>query len=375
MKSPSQPQPAPGPKGGPAHRSVSTDTPNVGADRDWGFAAFWPAGARWRGVAWFLLILATYVASSNLVPWFGGIGLLWLPNAVLVTALLKFQPRDWPYVYSAGVLAEAVVTLDSAWSWQQILSLGVLNCAEATLFVFLAARIAGGRDHIGLLVVRGAIAVVIASIAAPIVTGTLGAAAVNSSWALDGAYLTTWRTLWFGDSLGLLVGVPIGLLFRDAASSVGRNRRPLLALAVGGTAALLSGTSTALAFEGNTWGAQQTAFAAAVTLALTFGAIGAPIGAVVMTTTTVLGVVRSHEGLESVTRSQVLLVVVFAAVYAIAATTESGSRINEDLQSANARLSSYVKTVEAAVERAEAANRAKSVFLATMSHELRTPLN
>ncbi|HLP00927.1 MAG TPA: response regulator [Opitutaceae bacterium] len=46
-----------------------------------------------------------------------------------------------------------------------------------------------------------------------------------------------------------------------------------------------------------------------------------------------------------------------------------------ELQSANARLSAAAARADELAHAAEAANRAKSAFLASMSHELRTPLN
>src|SRR5262245_11876842 len=45
------------------------------------------------------------------------------------------------------------------------------------------------------------------------------------------------------------------------------------------------------------------------------------------------------------------------------------------LRRANAELAATAEAARAAQVSAEAANRAKSAFLATMSHELRTPLN
>lgn len=45
------------------------------------------------------------------------------------------------------------------------------------------------------------------------------------------------------------------------------------------------------------------------------------------------------------------------------------------LQAANARLAAAAARADELAHAAEAANRAKSAFLASMSHELRTPLN
>ncbi len=46
-----------------------------------------------------------------------------------------------------------------------------------------------------------------------------------------------------------------------------------------------------------------------------------------------------------------------------------------ELEAANRELSATVREVERARDKAQAANRAKSAFLATMSHEIRTPIN
>ncbi len=319
-------------------------------DGGWGRATFWPPGAPWRGIVSLLVIFGAYVGAVVLYPWTGDVAVMWLPNAVLVTALLRFRPRDWPYVYAAGLLAEVIGDQTFDMGPYQALPLGVVNNIEATLFVLAAALIARGRHNIGLLSVRGAMALIVASVTIPVFTGALGGAIVEASWTFGTDYFTAWRTWWFGDSLGLLAGVPIGLLLRDAVRSVGRRRSGVLQLGGGAAASLLFVASGVLAANGSTWGAQQTALAASVLLSVTFGAIGAPTGALFTTTVTIIGVTQLHTDVGSIPRDQGLLFVVFAAVYVIAATTESVdqamgqvSQAKEDLESANAQLSSFLE--------------------------------
>jgi diguanylate cyclase (GGDEF)-like protein len=301
---------------------------------------------------WLLVIFSAYVGAVALYPFLesGGVALLWLPNAVLVTALLKFRPRDWLYVYAVALLAEVAGDLTFHVAPHHALYFGLVNAVEATAFVLTGALIGGDRRNIGLLSVRSALAVIIASILIPGLTGALGA--VGSVWTFDADYLVAWRNWWFGDSLGLLVGVPIGLLLRDAGRSVARRRSRPLALAGGGIAASLSASSAALAAMGNPWAAQQTALAAAVLLALTFGAVGAPAAAVVTSIVTLIGL-ANRGSLASVSTDQTLLFVVLAAVYAVAAVSESAdqamlrlSRARNDLETANARLAYLSRTDE-----------------------------
>ncbi len=301
------------------------------ADLTWGNAHFWPSGARWRGVMGFAAIFSAYVGVALLYPYTesSGVALLWLPNAVLITALLKFRPRDWPYVYAAGLLAEVVVDLRVDMVPSHALHFGLVNVVEATLYVLAAAVIAGGRGGIGLLSVRGTAAVVLASVAVPALTATVGA--IGTVWAFDADYFTGWRTWWFGDAVGLLVGVPIGLLLRDAVRSVARRHLTRQALGIGAGAAVLMTASTGLAVIGHTWGAQLIAIAAAVLLSLTFGAVGAPAGAVLTATVTLVGLAR-QEGLASAPEEQALLFVAVAAVYSIAAATESADQAEQRLK-------------------------------------------
>ncbi len=304
----------------------------------WGRAHFWPPGARWRGGVWLFAIFCAYVGVALLYPFTeaGGVALLWMPNAVLVTALIRFRPRDWPYVYLAGLLAEVFVDQRFNVAPQHALTFGVVNIIESTVFVLCAALIAGGRRNIGLLAARGAVAVIVASVMVPALTGTLGA--IGSAWAFDTDYFTGWRTWWFGDAMGLLVGVPIGLLLRDAARSVARRRSGRLTIGTLAAATPLIALSTYLALHDQQfWGTQQTALGAGVLLSLAFGAVGAPTAAVLTATVTLIAL--AHRGdLAAAPQQQALLVVGFAALYAIASITESLDRQHKDLIEAQLEL-------------------------------------
>ncbi len=310
---------------------AASELPIAHVDGGWGCDVFWPPGARWRGVIWLFVIFGGYAGAALLFPYLvsDGVALLWLPNAVLVTALLRFRQRDWPYVYAVGLLAEVVGDLPFGVAPHQAFYFGVVNAIEATLFVLCAGLIAGGRRHIGLLSVRSVSAVVLASVMVPALTGLLGA--IGSVWTFDADYLTAWRTWWFGDSLGILVGVPVCLLLRDAIRSVALPRPGPLAFGGGGAAVFLFVVAASLSASGNAWGAQQTALAAAVLLSLTFGAVGAPTAAVLTTTVTLIGLAQEHEGLAVVVRDQTLLFVVFGAIYAIAGATESADQAMRQL--------------------------------------------
>ncbi|MGD9620577.1 MAG: hypothetical protein AB7G47_10295 [Mycolicibacterium sp.] len=125
---------------------------------------------------------------------------------------------------------------------------GVANAVEATLFVLVGASIAAGRNRVGLLSVRGAWAVVIAAVTAPALTGGLGA--FGTVLAFGAGHMQAWAHWWFGDSLGLLLGVPICLLLRDSRRSVARQRGAALSLSVGTASALLSALSGLFTIEG-----------------------------------------------------------------------------------------------------------------------------
>ncbi len=74
-------------------------------------------------------------------------------------------------------------------------------------------------------------------------------------------------------------------------------------------------------------------------------------------------------------REEELVAIVAERTRAILAEKENTERALSEAEEARTEAERHEKTAEQALAAAEAANRAKSVFLAKMSHELRTPLN
>lgn len=156
---------------------------------------------------WVYLLLPLLHFASVKLTYFCGLTpenevVVWLPNAVLLAALLRYQgQRGWAMAaltYSSDVLASL-----SAFSASGAVLLSLVNLFEVVLAYYLMQRMHASlglqrfRDF-GKFIVAGPIAgALLASLLASAVLLQLGTTTTP--------YLTLVRLWWFGDALGLLI--------------------------------------------------------------------------------------------------------------------------------------------------------------------------
>jgi diguanylate cyclase (GGDEF)-like protein len=164
-----------------------------------------------------------------------GMAILWLPNAVLLTALLRFQARH--YVVFATLVIGAEIAADlPTFSPIEALLFGLTNVMEATVAYLLLARWRfdprfSTLGDLSKFVMAGP---VVGALAAAF----CGATIYGHFRGTETAFLEFLRIWWFGDGLGLMMVTPLLLALwhdgRDDASLVPVKLRPsdgLVALA------------------------------------------------------------------------------------------------------------------------------------------------
>jgi len=158
-----------------------------------------------------------------------GIAIFWLPNGILLAALLVARARDWPLYLGAAVLAEVLADLPAFTLWQA-LGFAAVNLFECLLAALVLRRLAQPFtfDRLRHVIWFGGVALLVA----PGLAALPGAAI----YAMDGdaqtSFWSYWRIWWVGDSLGVLMVVPLALGWLSGRSAL----RPLRILE---TAAIL----------------------------------------------------------------------------------------------------------------------------------------
>ncbi|APW40067.1 hypothetical protein RD110_25050 [Rhodoferax koreense] len=147
---------------------------------------------------------------------------VWLPNAVLLAALLHFRGQRGVVMAALTFCSDVTANL-GAFSWQEAVLLSGVNLAEVfvTYSLMRRAQTSPRLERIqdfGKFIVAG-------PLAGALMAGLMGAAVLKVMQGTATPYLTLVRLWWFGDGLGLLIYTPLLLAFTQPAPTMPRLHR------------------------------------------------------------------------------------------------------------------------------------------------------
>jgi integral membrane sensor domain MASE1 len=164
-----------------------------------------------------------------------GLAILWLPNAVVLAALIRFEARGYWAIAATAMAAEIAVGW-AQFSLAESALFGVVNVGESTLVFLLLRRFgfnASFVEPVDLLKF-----VLAGPLAGALARRSPEASVYSAFRGAEAGYLEFVRIWWFGDALGLLVLTPVLLGFAPFGAAGAASRRPRAAdLAVWAAAA------------------------------------------------------------------------------------------------------------------------------------------
>ena len=140
----------------------------------------------------------------------------WLPNGLFVAMLLLNKRRDWPALVLAAIAANICFDLLNGKALPVSLLFAMNNSLESITGAWLVLRFS--RQESSFLTFREVVhLIVLASMGAPAVGATLGAAVVTA--LLGGqSYWQTWIMWWSSDALGVLLVTPFVLIWLQGSN-------------------------------------------------------------------------------------------------------------------------------------------------------------
>jgi signal transduction histidine kinase len=333
--------------------------PDVGASRPWSSPIT---------VLQIAVVAAAYFITARI-----GLGLdavagfatlVWPASGIALASVLVFGFRLWPAI-AIGAFA---VNLMAGAPVPAAIGIAIGNTGEAILGAYLLRRVGVG---VSLERVRDVIAfIVLAAMVSTLVAATVGVTSILAAGRVAGIQaLDTWKAWWIGDGIGDLLVAPLILAWaawapkRQTLARAGE--AALLAVTVIGAGILVFGDPDSAFTVAR--GREYMLFPPLIWASLRFSVRGTVLSTVAVSILAIVFTVMGRGPFvrgdlhESLLALQVFLGITSTTfLFLGAAIAERRRAIAESL---------------AARETAEAANHAKSGFLAVISHELRTPLN